>query len=184
MGAKMTESSTSTRDRIANGALQLFSEKGFAGTAVREIAGAVDLTVPAIYYHFKSKDGLLAALVETFVADGDQLLEKLSSATPAQRRKLALPGYYDVLVQNLAVFRFVMADPSVRSHEQAGRLLAEQATRYLHLLVGDKPTHIDLIRANAALGALRRPLRLREVDVVADRAQILSSSQAALVAKA
>ena len=66
----------------------------------------------------------------------------------------------------------------------AGRLLAEQPTRYLHVLVGDKPTHADLIRANAAMGALRRPLRFREVDVVADRVQILSSRRAALAAKA
>ena len=47
-----------------DGALRLFSEKGFARTSVRDIAGAAGITDAAIYYHFASKRDLFEALFE------------------------------------------------------------------------------------------------------------------------
>jgi AcrR family transcriptional regulator len=52
----------STRDRILNVALELFTEKGFDGTSLREIAERLGVTKAAIYYHFASKDDILMAL--------------------------------------------------------------------------------------------------------------------------
>ncbi len=182
-GKALVSLSADTRQRIADCALALFSDKGFAATSVREIAASVELTVPAMYYHFDSKDGLLAALVEPFVTDGHRLLDELGQLSGARRPSIALAGYYDVVTKHLAVFRFVMTDPSVRSHDLAGHRLADQASRFLRLLVGDHPTRADLLRASSALGAIRRPLRLPDVDVVSDRAQILASARAALRAR-
>jgi AcrR family transcriptional regulator len=177
------ESAPDSKERIATCALELFSEKGFAATSVREIAASVALTVPAMYYHFQSKDGLLAALVEPFVVDGQILIDQLEPLSGQRLPSRALAGYYDVVTKHLDVFRFVMADPSVRSHHLAGHRLADQASRFLGFLVGDEPSHSDVIRANAALGAIRRPLRLRNVDVADDRSQILASARAALNAR-
>jgi len=52
----------STRERILNVALDLFTEKGFDGASLREIAGRLGVTKAAIYYHFASKDDILLAL--------------------------------------------------------------------------------------------------------------------------
>jgi len=52
----------STRDRILNVALDLFTEKGFDGASLREIAERLGVTKAAIYYHFASKDDILMAL--------------------------------------------------------------------------------------------------------------------------
>lgn len=172
-----------TRDRIADRSLKLFLEKGYAATSVREIAAAVEVTVPAIYYHFDNKDGLLAALVQPLVDDGEELLDRLGSVSAKKRVDEALAGYYDVVTSNLDVFRLVMVDPSVRSHDLAGHRLADQAARFLIVLLGKRPSRRDLVRASAAMGALRRPLRLDEIDVVADREQILLSAKAALDAR-
>jgi AcrR family transcriptional regulator len=58
---------TVRRDLVANEiyehATRLFSEHGFAGTSLQDIADAVGLTRPALYYYVKSKDELLAKLV-------------------------------------------------------------------------------------------------------------------------
>ena len=43
-------------------ALDLFAEKGFAQTATRELAERLGFTKAALYYHFRTKDDLLAAL--------------------------------------------------------------------------------------------------------------------------
>lgn len=53
-----------TRKQILDAALRLFSEKGFARTSVRDIAGAAGITDAAIYYHFASKRDLFEALFE------------------------------------------------------------------------------------------------------------------------
>jgi AcrR family transcriptional regulator len=52
----------STRERILNVALELFTEKGFDGASLREIAERLGVTKAAIYYHFASKDDILMAL--------------------------------------------------------------------------------------------------------------------------
>jgi AcrR family transcriptional regulator len=53
--------SLDVRDRIEASALKLFSEKGYAGTSLREIAEAARTTKPMIYYYFGSKEGLFAS---------------------------------------------------------------------------------------------------------------------------
>jgi AcrR family transcriptional regulator len=52
----------STRQRILDAALDLFTEKGFDGTSLREIAQRLGVTKAALYYHFASKDDILMAL--------------------------------------------------------------------------------------------------------------------------
>jgi AcrR family transcriptional regulator len=53
---------SSTRERILNVALDLFTEKGFDGASLREIAERLGVTKAAIYYHFASKNDILIAL--------------------------------------------------------------------------------------------------------------------------
>jgi AcrR family transcriptional regulator len=43
-------------------AIRLFAERGFAGTNLQDIADAMGMTRPALYYYVKSKDELLAKL--------------------------------------------------------------------------------------------------------------------------
>ena len=52
----------STRERILDVALDLFIEKGFDGTSLREIAERLGFTKAALYYHYASKDDILMAL--------------------------------------------------------------------------------------------------------------------------
>src|SRR5271154_5711535 len=52
----------STRERILDVALDLFIEKGFDKTSLREIAEKLGFSKAALYYHFASKDDILLAL--------------------------------------------------------------------------------------------------------------------------
>jgi len=52
----------STRERILDVALDLFTDQGFDGTSMREIAERLHISKPAIYYHFASKEEILVAL--------------------------------------------------------------------------------------------------------------------------
>jgi AcrR family transcriptional regulator len=59
-------------------ATRLFGERGFAGTSLQDIADAMGITRPALYYYVKSKDELLAKLV-TEVTNGP--LNELTALT-------------------------------------------------------------------------------------------------------
>jgi AcrR family transcriptional regulator len=53
-----------TRRRIIEVSLGLFAEKGFAGTSIRDIAGAVGIRTSTLYGHFPTKEHILAELSE------------------------------------------------------------------------------------------------------------------------
>lgn len=54
------------RARILEAALQLVTRQGFARTTLEEIAAAAGVSKSAIYWHFKGKDDLTAALIATY----------------------------------------------------------------------------------------------------------------------
>jgi len=60
----MAESNRS-KDRLALSALELFAERGFVGTSIRDIAKDTGLSISNIYHHFGNKEGLLLAILET-----------------------------------------------------------------------------------------------------------------------
>lgn len=52
-----------TRERILQTALALFAEKGYAGTSMSDIAGALGLSKAALYRHYESKQAILDRIV-------------------------------------------------------------------------------------------------------------------------
>ncbi|MEU3269750.1 TetR/AcrR family transcriptional regulator [Saccharomonospora sp. NPDC006951] len=54
---------------ILAAALDAFYEQGFHGTTVRDIARRVGQTVPSLYYHHDSKEGVFAALLDLAASD-------------------------------------------------------------------------------------------------------------------
>ena len=60
----MPRSSRPTRQRILDAAYALFRRKGFTRVSMDDIAGTAALTKRTLYYHFKSKDTLLAEVLE------------------------------------------------------------------------------------------------------------------------
>lgn len=72
-GRPARAASTARRELVENEiyehATRLFAERGFAGTSLQDVADALGITRPALYYYVKSKDELLAKLVAE-VTDG------------------------------------------------------------------------------------------------------------------
>lgn len=53
-----------TRSRILDAAFRTFSEHGYAGATLDDVAAAAGLTKGAVYWHFTGKDDLCMALIE------------------------------------------------------------------------------------------------------------------------
>ncbi|NLU63836.1 TetR/AcrR family transcriptional regulator [Rhodococcus sp. HNM0563] len=75
-------------DPILEHALEAFSENGFHGTTVRDLARRVGVTVPALYYHHENKEAVLVTLLDAAVLDLiDRVLAAVADggADPAAR---------------------------------------------------------------------------------------------------
>ena len=66
-----------TRERILNEALILFSEKGYSDVFVGDIATAVGIKAPSLYKHFKSKQEIFYSCVEKFFERMTQIRNEL-----------------------------------------------------------------------------------------------------------
>ena len=52
-----------TKERILRTALALFADRGYAGTSVSDIAGALGLSKAALYRHYAGKQAILESIV-------------------------------------------------------------------------------------------------------------------------
>ena len=55
----------STKEKILDAALTLFAENGFDGTSVEQIATEVGIKAPSLYKHYKGKEDILNALIDS-----------------------------------------------------------------------------------------------------------------------
>ena len=92
---------TDKREHILQVAEQLFADKGFDGTSVRDIAELADVNLAMISYYFGSKEKLLKSLIEDrFSATSRQLDEKNNNEmeTPWEKIEWLIDFYVDKIV--------------------------------------------------------------------------------------
>ena len=71
------------RHALLSAAAKLFRQKGFAATTTRDIAAAADMQSGSPFYHFKSKNALLYAVME----------QGMHTALARQKEVVAKPGH-------------------------------------------------------------------------------------------
>lgn len=54
----------SPKERLLEAGLNLFAEKGYSSTSVRELVECAGVTKPVLYYYFTSKEGLFRAVID------------------------------------------------------------------------------------------------------------------------
>ncbi|WP_027389042.1 TetR/AcrR family transcriptional regulator [Chrysiogenes arsenatis] len=81
------------REILLRSALELFSENGFHGTPISQIAGKAGVGVGTIYRYFAGKDELIQELFqELFVKISTQINQGIDDALPIRERFIALFG--------------------------------------------------------------------------------------------
>lgn len=72
------------REALLDAAAAMFAAKGYDGTSIRDIAGAVGMLPGSLYYHFKSKEDLLLAVYRKGVARFEEAIAEALGQTPAE----------------------------------------------------------------------------------------------------
>lgn len=98
-------SGTTTRDRIVEAADRLFYRQGYAHTSFSNIADAVRISRGNFYYHFKSKDKILDAVIDARLAETRKILKRweIEEENPEDR----IRNFIHILIANRAdIMRF------------------------------------------------------------------------------
>ena len=102
------EDAMSTKEKILDAALTLFAENGYDGTSVEQIANIVGIKAPSLYKHYKGKEDILHALIDSAEARYEEMFgsEKNIGKIPQSREE-----FINVTMGRIA---FTMQDPIIR----------------------------------------------------------------------
>lgn len=104
-----------TRQAILDAALDLFAEKGFFGTSLRDVAAAVGVRESALYNYFAGKDALFEALLGAHLDSRVERMTPLAGVPIRDARTLLLQVAYRTLAsftepREQKFFRILMSD--------------------------------------------------------------------------
>lgn len=98
----------STKEKILEDSLTLFSKQGYDGTSVEQIAQSVGIKAPSLYKHFKGKEEILNAIIDSAEARYEESFgsEKNIGKLPESREEFVLA--------TMGKLSFTMHDPLIR----------------------------------------------------------------------
>jgi AcrR family transcriptional regulator len=119
-----------TRGEILEVAAELFTDRGYEATSLREIAERLGITKAALYYHFRSKDDILRALLEPIGEVLAQLVARLEASRDIHEWEATLGWMIDRFFEHAGFFRFMQRNAN--------------AMRQLHDAFHEQQDHIEM----------------------------------------
>ncbi|WP_292663487.1 TetR/AcrR family transcriptional regulator [Nitratifractor sp.] len=117
----MANNKTSTRERILAASLQLFSQKGYKATTMRDIAAEVGIRQGGIYNHFKNKESILETLIDEMMDSALLKLFHFDEEDPDAYKKGKV-----LLAKIATTFKLLSFDPK---NESLFRLMMQEIFR-------------------------------------------------------
>lgn len=155
-----------TKRAIRDAAVRLFVAKGFEETSLREIADAVGITKPSLYYHYASKLELLVAIVNPLLDDLRALGDDVEQLTPgAEARRTVLQTYIRTMIRHRDAGEMMLrnAVPIINALADQYPVIVDANKVLRNWLAGPDPTAVQLLRAGAAMEILAVALISNEI---------------------
>lgn len=137
-----------TRERLVEAAVRLITRHGFAGTSLQMIADELGFTKAAIYYHFRTREQLLSAVVEPFLTQVRAVIEDAElQRSAAARADRMVCGYAELAVRNRTLVSALANDPSVNEALRNRPEWDDVITRQMALLADVDPGPAGTVKA-------------------------------------
>ena len=108
-----------TKDKVADAAVELFFQKGFHATSVRDIAQVATVNVSLIHYYFKSKQGLLEYTIieyyERYMAYLEKELRQVEKEDKIKQLKILIEAMMRYKVETYELTYFIQRELSIDS---------------------------------------------------------------------
>ena len=161
--APAAEQTPDRREQILAAATRLFSQKGYHGTALQEIADEVGVTRPSFYYYFKSKDEILETAIDVAISRAEEIIGVVEQEdrSPTEKLQEFIEKYVGINAAYAEVpvlFRtFHELRPSFAEEVRARRSLIDHRLAELikeGVAAGEMQTPAPLVAAFCVLGAI------------------------------
>jgi AcrR family transcriptional regulator len=128
------------RRSVLDAAARLFAERGFGGTNLQDVAAALGMSRPSLYYYFSSKEKLLEALLEevTFSAERQSSDIAGQADLPADEAlRLVIRNHAAWILEHGIEFRVIdrsdnELSPELRErHQQSKRRVLDNVTKII-----------------------------------------------------
>lgn len=107
-----------TRQRILDTALEKFSEKGFDGTGISQIAKEAGINSALLYYYFDNKQAILDELLNSFIQKANSFLMEMAIRQMefgSAEMKEQMDKYDRYLLENDKTLRLLLTE-SLKDH--------------------------------------------------------------------
>lgn len=111
------EEAPSAKQRLRRAAIELFAQRGFAGTGIRDIGAAADLSLASLYYHMGTKTGVLVDVMERSLRRMNELADTVVADRAEPEERLAALTRMHVISHAEAPEETLVVDTEVRSLE-------------------------------------------------------------------
>jgi AcrR family transcriptional regulator len=153
------------KDEILSAAEKLFAAKGYSGTSVNDILFAVNIAKGTFYYHFKSKEDVLDALIERRIKNGVAKAEEIVAAP------------LDPIEKLLAIL--MAQKPESQAQEDFVSVLHEKDNSQMHeksivqSIIHLAPCIAKAVKEGIETGILSTPFPLESAEILLAAAMIL-----------
>jgi AcrR family transcriptional regulator len=169
-----------TRQLILATAQQLFDERGYDGTSLRQIADAVGMTKAAVYYHYPAKEHLLLELTRPMLDAMSDMVARLRNNGGGDNPHAALGSYFDLFVEHLPVVHMLSRDPGTQNHPDVGQRLRTLVEAVQRLIAGPEADDERTVRTACAMGAIHAVASMSPEQARGSRQVVLSAAMSAL----
>jgi AcrR family transcriptional regulator len=144
-----------TRARLLDSALTLFAIHSFAGTSLQMIADHVGITKAAVYHHFKTRDEILASVIEPA---GRELRAAIDTAqarrTSTARAETMLTGFVEVTIRHRPLIALICTDAGVTHNVGSREDVMVLINRLLELLTAHQSPPESEVNATLAVNGI------------------------------
>lgn len=175
---RLTPQGAESRERLLQGAIDLISERGYAATSVDLICRHAGTAKTALYWHFKSKEGLLNAIIERVNEDWiEEIGRSVSSiGEPAERLDGLLASLRHIVESKPHLLRLLLSillergDQSVETRESILKVFSRSGQALIKGIerdIGHQVPRADMV-AHTILGLIQMALVRRLLDPSTD----------------
>lgn len=111
-GKNRSKKELSTKQRILESSLKLFSQKGYLGATTKEIAAFANITEVTLFRHFSGKEKLFEEVLNTysFLPELKGLIKKIGNINYESGLELIAKSYLKTLEERKQIMRIMLSE--------------------------------------------------------------------------
>lgn len=130
---------TDKHRHILEKAEELFAEKGYSGTSVRDIAHAANVNLAMVSYYFGSKEKLMETLFKVRISLMQLKIETLlknDALTPFQKVELVIDEYISKVLDKQLFYKIMLCEMAQRKNRIVINHIREIKLNYANMMRG------------------------------------------------